>query len=105
MATASFETNPVSPEPVLRVWQGERLELPNFRRSCVCEEDGIMSLLASVSYGFPIGELMTLQSDAAGTRHRIRSEELPAGEGKELNETNAHNSWLAACCRVGSARN
>jgi hypothetical protein len=36
--------------------------LPDFQRSWVWEEERIMSLIASVSRGFPMGALMSLKS-------------------------------------------
>ena len=42
------------------------LQLPDFQRSWVWEEDRIKSLIASVSRGFPMGALMALDSRADG---------------------------------------
>lgn len=65
MAT-TFTTNPVKLEDVLERCGDGRMQLPDFQRSWVWDEDRIVSLLASVSRGFPIGTLMTLATRADG---------------------------------------
>lgn len=42
------------------------MQLPDFQRSWVWEEERIMSLIASVSRGFPMGALMSLRSPVGG---------------------------------------
>lgn len=62
MAKTTFETNPVSLYVLLKNCEDGKLQLPDFQRSWVWEEDRIMSLIASVSRGFPVGALMSLKS-------------------------------------------
>jgi len=62
MPGTTFETNPVSLRSLLTQCEGGRLQLPDFQRSWVWEEERIMSLIASISRGFPVGALMTLKS-------------------------------------------
>lgn len=62
MAKRSFDTNPVSLQNLLKHCEDGKLQLPDFQRSWVWEEDRIMSLVASVSRGFPMGALMSLKS-------------------------------------------
>jgi hypothetical protein len=62
MAKTAFDTNPVSLQTLLRNCEDGKLQLPDFQRSWVWEEDRIMSLIASVSRGFPMGALMSLKS-------------------------------------------
>jgi hypothetical protein len=62
MAKTTFETNPVSLKTLLSACEAGRIQLPDFQRSWVWEEERIMSLIASVSRGFPMGALMTLKS-------------------------------------------
>ncbi|MBI4756144.1 MAG: DUF262 domain-containing protein [Betaproteobacteria bacterium] len=62
MAKTTFDTNPVSLQAVLKNCEDGKLQLPDFQRSWVWEEDRIMSLIASVSRGFPMGALMSLKS-------------------------------------------
>lgn len=62
MAKTTFETNPVLLQTLLRFCEEGKLQLPDFQRSWVWEEERIMSLIASVSRGFPMGALMSLKS-------------------------------------------
>lgn len=59
---AAFKTNPISLEDLLKDCRSGKLQLPDFQRSWVWDEDRIRSLVASVSRAFPIGALMTLES-------------------------------------------
>ena len=61
MPVATFKTNPYALEDLLRQCHKGELQLPDFQRSWVWDEDRIKSLIASVSRGFPIGALMTLE--------------------------------------------
>lgn len=62
----TFATNPVSLETLLNKCADGRIQLPDFQRSWVWDEGRIISLIASVSRGFPIGALMTLATRADG---------------------------------------
>ncbi len=66
MAKTSFKTNPIALKALLQSCEEGRLQLPDFQRSWVWEEDRIRSLIASVSRGFPMGALMSLESRADG---------------------------------------
>ena len=61
MSGATFKTNPYALEDLLRLCHKGELQLPDFQRSWVWDEERIKSLIASVSRGFPIGALMTLE--------------------------------------------
>jgi hypothetical protein len=56
-----FKTNPISLEELLRECGAGKIQLPDFQRSWVWDEDRIKSLIASISQAFPIGALMTLE--------------------------------------------
>lgn len=58
---AAFKTNPVSLEELLRHCASGKIQLPNFQRSWVWDEERIKGLIASVSQAFPVGALMTLE--------------------------------------------
>lgn len=60
MKQNSFKTNPISLEQLLRDCHAGALQLPDFQRSWVWDEDRIRSLIASVSLAFPVGALMAL---------------------------------------------
>lgn len=62
MAGATFKTNPFSLHELLSNCQKGVLQLPDFQRSWVWDEDRIKSLIASVSRAFPVGALMTLET-------------------------------------------
>jgi hypothetical protein len=62
MAGSTFKTNPYGLPELLQNCHRGTLQLPDFQRSWVWDEDRIKSLIASVSRAFPIGALMTLES-------------------------------------------
>lgn len=59
---AGFKTNPVSLEELLRDCERGEVQLPDFQRSWVWDEERIRSLIASISQAFPVGALMTLET-------------------------------------------
>lgn len=62
MSGSTFKTNPISIDQLLKDCESGKLQLPDFQRSWVWDEDRIKSLLASISRAFPIGALMTLDT-------------------------------------------
>jgi hypothetical protein len=62
MPAATFKTNPYGLHELLQNCHRGMLQLPDFQRSWVWDEDRIKSLISSVSRSFPIGALMTLES-------------------------------------------
>lgn len=58
---AAFKTNPVSLEELLRQCGNGKIQLPDFQRSWVWDEERIKGLIASISQAFPVGALMTLE--------------------------------------------
>jgi hypothetical protein len=62
MAGTAFQTNPYDLHELLEDCHRGALQLPDFQRSWVWDEDRIKSLIASVSRAFPVGALMTLDS-------------------------------------------
>jgi len=62
MAGSTFQTNPFDLNKLLDDCHCGVLQLPDFQRSWVWDEDRIRSLIASISRAFPIGALMTLDS-------------------------------------------
>ncbi len=65
MPGSTFHTNPVSLHELLGHCHNGHLQLPDFQRSWVWDEDRIKGLIASISRAFPIGALMTLQTGGA----------------------------------------
>ena len=64
MAGSTFQTNPYDLNKLLDDCHRGVLQLPDFQRSWVWDEERIKSLIASISRAFPVGALMTL--DAGG---------------------------------------
>src|SRR5579872_5236840 len=62
MAGSTFKTNPVYLNELLEDCEQGVLQLPDFQRSWVWDEDRIKSLIASISRAFPVGALMTLET-------------------------------------------
>ena len=87
MSVTTFKTNPYALEDLLRQCHKGALQLPDFQRSWVWDEDRIKSLIASVSRGFPIGALMTLDSGGQ-VEFKPRTVEGAAQEAKHA-ETQA----------------
>ncbi len=62
MAGSTFKTNPFGLKELLDDCHRGVLQLPDFQRSWVWDEDRIKSLIASVSRAFPVGALMSLET-------------------------------------------
>lgn len=62
MAGSTFQTNPYDLFKLLEDCHRGALQLPDFQRSWVWDEDRITSLIASISRSFPVGALMTLDT-------------------------------------------
>src|SRR3982074_2086841 len=66
MAGSTFKTNPYDLHELLKNCDRGVLQLPDFQRSWVWDEDRIKSLIASISRAFPVGALMTLDTGGGG---------------------------------------
>src|SRR6266478_5417044 len=62
MAGATFQTNPFDLNKLLDDCHHGIIQLPDFQRSWVWDEDRIKSLIASISRAFPVGALMSLET-------------------------------------------
>jgi hypothetical protein len=62
MAGSTFQTNQYYLQEILKNCDKGALQLPDFQRSWVWDEDRIKSLIASISRAFPVGALMTLDT-------------------------------------------
>jgi hypothetical protein len=62
MAGSTFQTNPIDLDSLLEDCHRGILQLPDFQRSWVWDEERIKSLVASISRAFPIGALMSLNT-------------------------------------------
>lgn len=81
---AAFKTNPVSLEELLRHCGSGKIQLPDFQRSWVWDEERIKGLIASISQAFPVGALMTLEVKPGAAdkfaRRLIQGVEKAAGD-------------------------
>lgn len=66
---AIFETNPVFLSGLLGDLKTGKIQLPDFQRGWVWEDERICGLLASVSRSFPIGALMMLETGGEARFH------------------------------------
>lgn len=62
MQRSTFQTNPIHLQQLLGDCHRGIIQLPDFQRSWVWDEDRIKSLIASISRSFPIGALMSLDT-------------------------------------------
>lgn len=62
MAGSTFTTNPIDLNKLLEECRDGIIQLPDFQRGWVWDEDRIRSLIASISRAFPVGALMTLNT-------------------------------------------
>ncbi len=62
MAGSTFQTNPFDLPELLENCHRGLLQLPDFQRSWVWDEERIKSLIASISRAFPVGALMSLST-------------------------------------------
>jgi hypothetical protein len=67
MPGSTFYTNPVDLEDLLKDCARGKLQLPDFQRSWVWDEERIKGLIASISNAFPVGALLTLTTGGAVT--------------------------------------
>jgi len=72
MIGASFDSTKTPLQELLASADSGRLQLPDFQRGWVWDDDRIRSLLASVSVSFPIGAVMLLETGGEHVRFKPR---------------------------------
>lgn len=72
MISASFDSTKTSLQELLARAASGKLQLPDFQREWIWDDDRIRSLLASVSVSFPIGAIMLLQTGGEHVRFMPR---------------------------------
>src|SRR5206468_9471567 len=77
-----FTSNDLPLDQLLTEAKAGKLQLPDFQRGWVWDDNHIASLLASISMSYPIGAVMTLQTGNPDVRFRPR-----AIEGVELKKS------------------
>ena len=83
-----FKTNPVQLKKLLDDVEAGHIQLPDFQRGWIWDDDRVKGLMASISQGFPIGAVMTL-----GSGGNIRFKYRPI-EGVPDNDINAPDEFL-----------
>jgi hypothetical protein len=72
MTGASFDSTKTALQELLSRVDSGKLQLPDFQRGWVWDDDRIKSLLASVSVSFPIGAVMLLETGGQHVRFKPR---------------------------------
>ena len=62
MARVEFDSTKKPLDDLLKQARDGKIQLPDFQRGWVWDDEGLRGLLASISRSFPVGALMTLQS-------------------------------------------
>jgi len=62
MSRVSFDSTKLPLDEILKKARDGLLQLPDFQRGWVWDDEGLRSLLSSVSRSFPVGAIMTLQT-------------------------------------------
>jgi hypothetical protein len=65
-----FKTNPVNLSELIEHVRTGKIQLPDFQRPWVWDDDRIAALLATVARGYPLGVMMTLQTGGSSMRFR-----------------------------------
>jgi len=68
----TFQSNPKSLEDLLKEVRSCKIQLPDFQRSWVWDDDRIKSLIASVSLNYPIGVVMMMQTGDDQVKFKAR---------------------------------
>ena len=77
-----FETNPVELKELMTKVATGQIQLPDFQRPWKWDDERIVSLLATVVLGYPLGVVMTLQTGGSGVRFKPRpldGSDVPTG--------------------------
>ncbi|MBZ0269592.1 DUF262 domain-containing protein [bacterium] len=72
MSGASFDSTKTALQDLLRDVDAGRMQLPDFQRGWVWDDDRIRGLIASISVSFPIGAAMLLETGGDGVRFKPR---------------------------------
>ena len=71
-AITTFDSTKESLQGLLRDIKDAKMQLPDFQRGWVWDDEHIRSLLASVSLSYPIGAVMMLQTGNVDVRFKPR---------------------------------
>lgn len=85
--SSTFKSSEPPLADILKEIHSGKIQLPDFQRSWVWDDDHIRSLIASVSQSYPIGAVMTLQTGGDGVQFQPRAIEsvlLPPNTRPEI---------------------
>lgn len=85
MSGVSFDSTKRPLQELLKEIDSGKMQLPDFQRGWVWDDDHIKSLIASISMSFPIGALMLLETGGEGVRFKPRPVEGTNTSLKEIN--------------------
>lgn len=71
--TSTFRSGEPSLSDVLRDIHVGKIQLPDFQRGWVWDEDHIRSLIASISLSYPVGAIMLLETGGDGVKFQPRA--------------------------------
>jgi hypothetical protein len=84
MSVSTFDSTKKGLLELLRQIESGSMQLPDFQRGWVWDDERIRSLLASVAVSFPIGAVMLLETGGEGVRFKPRPVQgSPVPNGKE----------------------
>jgi len=69
---STFDTTKTPLQDLLKNIQSGKMQLPDFQRGWVWDDERICSLLASIAVSFPIGAVMLLETGGEGVRFKPR---------------------------------
>ena len=72
MSSATFDTTKTPLQDLLKDIHSGKMQLPDFQRGWVWDDDRIRGLLASIAVSFPIGAVMLLETGGNGVRFKPR---------------------------------
>ncbi len=70
--SSTFKSGEPSLTDILRDINDGKVQLPDFQRGWVWDDDHIASLIASISLSYPIGAVMLLQTGGNGVQFQPR---------------------------------
>ena len=91
----TFDSTKASLKDLLREIEEGKIQLPDFQRGWVWDDDHIRDLLVSIARSFPIGAIMLLEAGG-----EVRFETRPVeGTGRQVAEQSGagktHSRWTA----------
>ena len=96
-----FKTNEVLLKNLIEDVEKGKIQLPDFQRGWVWDDDRIKGLLASVSRGFPMGAVMTL---SAGSEIKFRTRPIEGVAAEQMLSCWTASNGLHHCTSLSGIR-